>query len=128
MKLLLDTHLLLWAAAEPARLSAKARALLKDEANELWFSAVSVWEVAIKRALGRPDFKVDTRQWRQALLDNGYLEMAVRGVHATALDGLPALHHDPFDRMLVAQATVENITLLTADKLVAQYQGPVRKV
>jgi PIN domain nuclease of toxin-antitoxin system len=128
MKLLLDTHLLLWAAAEPARLSAKARALIQDEANELWFSAVSVWEVSIKRALGRPDFKIDTRQWRQALLDNGYLELAVRGVHATALDGLPPLHQDPFDRMLVVQAAVENLTLLTADKLVAQYPGSIRKV
>ncbi len=128
MKLLLDTHLLLWAAAEPARLSAKARALLSDEANELWFSAVSVWEVAVKCALGRPDFTVDTRQWRQALLDNGYLEMQIRGIHAMALDGLPALHQDPFDRMLLAQAKVENMTLLTADKRVAQYPGPVRKV
>ena len=128
MKLLLDTHLLLWAAGGPAHLSARARALIKDPANQLVFSAASLWEIAIKCRLGRDDFRVDPRLLRRGLLDNGYGELPITSEHAVALDGLPALHKDPFDRILVAQATVEGLTLLTTDPVVAQYRGPVRKV
>jgi PIN domain nuclease of toxin-antitoxin system len=128
MKILLDTHLLLWAAGEPGRLSARARALIKDPANELVFSAASLWEIAIKRRLGRDDFHVDPRLLRRGLIDNGYGELAMTSEHAVATDSLPPLHKDPFDRILVAQATVEGITLLTADPMVTQYRGPVRKV
>jgi PIN domain nuclease of toxin-antitoxin system len=128
MKLLLDTHLLLWAAGQPAHLSARARALIKDPANQLIFSAASLWEIAIKCRLGRDDFRVDPRLLRRGLLDNGYGELPITSEHAVAIDGLPALHKDPFDRILVAQATVEGMTLLTADPVVAQYRGPVRKV
>ncbi len=128
MKLLLDTHLLLWAAGAPDQLSAEARKLLEDPLNELLFSAASLWEIAIKRGLGRADFQVDARVLRRGLLDNGYQELAITSAHAVSIDSLPSIHKDPFDRILVAQATVEGITLLTADALVAQYPGPIRYV
>src|ERR1700691_4738526 len=128
MRLLLDTHLLLWAAGKPDRLSTVARRLIKDAGNELMFSAASFWEIAIKRGLGRRDFQVDPRLLRRGLLDNRYSELLIGSDHAVAIDGLPRLHKDPFDRILVAQAIVEGITLLTVDPLVAQYAGPVRRV
>lgn len=128
MKLLLDTQLLLWAAGDPSRLSAVARALIEAPDNELFFSAVSLWEITIKRGLGRPDFQADPRVLRRGLLDNGYRELSVSSEHAVAIESLPPIHKDPFDRMLVSQATVEGITLLTADSSVAQYPGPVRGV
>lgn len=128
MKLLLDTHLLLWAAAQPERLSADARALLEDPRNELLFSSASVWEVAIKRGLGRADFHVDPRLLRRGLIDNGYDELVITSEHVVAIDGLPPIHKDPFDRILVAQSLVEGIALLTTDPLLAQYPGPVRRV
>src|SRR5580658_8101594 len=128
MKLLLDTHLLLWAAGEPHRLSSAAGKLLENKRNELFFSAISLLEVAIKRGLGRNDFQVEPRLLRRGLLDNGYSELPIGSNHAVALDGLAPLHKDPFDRILIAQATVEGITLLTMDPLVAQYSGPIRQV
>src|SRR5271170_5068217 len=108
MKLLLDTRLLLWAAAQPDRLSQKARALIADMDNELLFSVASLWEVAIKRGLDRDDFLVVA-----SLQDNGYVEMPITGAHAVAVYGLPPIHKDPFDRILVAQSMIEGITLLT---------------
>jgi PIN domain nuclease of toxin-antitoxin system len=126
VKLLLDTHLLLWASGDPARLRAAARALLDDPANELMFSAASLWEVTIKAGLVRDDFQVDARVLRRGLLDNGYAEMPISSAHAVAVAGLPPLHRDPFDRLLVAQAGVEGITLLTSDEAVARYPGPIR--
>lgn len=128
MKLLLDTHLLLWAAGSPDLLPATARPLLEDEQNELLFSVASLWEIAIKSGQGRSDFKVDARVLRRGLLDNGYQELVITSEHAVFIDSLLPLHKDPFDRILVAQASVEGITLLTTDSLVAQYPGPVRKV
>lgn len=128
MKLLLDTHLLLWAAGEPERLPAEARDLIGAPEHELLFSAASLWEIAIKRGLGRDDFQVDTRLLRRGLLDNGYGELPITSAHVVAVDSLPLIHKDPFDRILVSQATVEGITLLTADSLLAQYPGPIRRV
>jgi PIN domain nuclease of toxin-antitoxin system len=128
MKLLLDTHLLLWAAGLPNRLSPAARTLIDSSANELLFSAASIWEVAIKRGLGRSDFQADPRLLRRGLLDNGYSELPVLSDHVVVIESLPPIHKDPFDRLLIAQATVEGITLLTADSVVAQYPGPVRMV
>jgi len=128
MKLLLDTHLLLWAAGHPDRLSAEARKIIDDSDNELLFSAASLWEVVIKRGLSRDDFKVDARILRRGLLDNGYSEMPIVSDHVVAVESLPTIHKDPFDRLLAAQATVEGITLLTTDSLVAQYPGPIRTV
>lgn len=128
MKVLLDTHLLLWAAGEPDKLSPHARDLIGDKDNELLFSAASIWEVAIKAGLGRDDFTLDARLLRRALLDNLYNELPVTGEHAAAIAGLPPIHKDPFDRVLVAQSEVEGVTLLTADDMVARYSGPIRKV
>ena len=128
MKLLLDTHLLLWAAAEPERLPVDVRDLIEDAGNDLLFSAASLWEVAIKSSLGRDDFTADPAVLRRGLLDNGYVELPVASDHAVATVMLPSIHRDPFDRMLVAQAQVEGITLLTADAVVAHYPGPIRKV
>jgi len=128
MKLLLDAHLLLWAAEGTGQLPAAARELIEDPANELFFSAASLWEIAIKRGLDRPDFQVDARVLRRGLLDNGYSELPITSEHAVAIDTLPPIHKDPFDRILIAQTMVEGIILLTTDSLVAQYPGPVRRV
>jgi PIN domain nuclease of toxin-antitoxin system len=128
VKFLLDTHVLLWAAGQPDRLPAKARRLLGDPRNELVFSAASLWEIAIKKGLGRGDSEVDARLLRRGLLDNGYGELAVTSAHAVAIDGLPPIHKDPFDRLLVAQSLVEGIILLTADPVMAQYPAPVQRV
>jgi PIN domain nuclease of toxin-antitoxin system len=128
VKLLLDTQLLLWAAGQPERLSKAARRLLDDPRNELIFSAASLWEVTIKSSLGREDFRVEPRLLRRGLLDNGYAELPVTSHHAVNIDGLPPLHKDPFDRLLLSQALSEGITLLTTDSTLAQYPGPVRKV
>ena len=126
MKFLLDTHLLLWAAGEPDKLPPAALAAIENRDNELIFSAASLWEVAIKRGLGRADFVVDPRLLRRGLLDNGYHELPVTSEHAVAVDGLPPIHKDPFDRILVAQTIVEGITLLTVDDLVAAYPASIR--
>jgi PIN domain nuclease of toxin-antitoxin system len=128
VKLLLDTHLLLWAAGAPDRIPAKYRRLISDEQNELLFSAASIWEVAIKSGLDRKDFRVDARLLRRGLLDNSYTELPIRSEHVVGIIGLPPIHRDPFDRLLVAQATLEGVTLLTLDPVVAQYPGPIRSL
>lgn len=128
MTLLLDTHVLLWAAGQPDRLSAPARALLEDKMQTLMFSAASLWEIAIKHGLGRADFQVDPRLLRRGLRERDYVELPVTSAHAVAAGGLPPIHKDPFDRILIAQATVEGILLLTADPLLARYPAPIRMV
>lgn len=128
MKLLLDTQILLWAAGQPDRLSAAARKLLDNPGNELLFSAASLWEIAIKKTLGRADFRVEPRLLRRGLLDNGYAELPVTSQHAVNIDSLPPLHKDPFDRLLLAQTLSEGITLVTGDAQLARYPAPVRKV
>lgn len=105
-----------------------ARALLNAPENELLFSAASMWEIAIQCALGRRDFRVNARLLRRGLLDNGYGELPIGSEHALATETLPQIHKDPFDRILIAQATVEDITLLTVDSQIAQCLGPVRLV
>lgn len=109
-------------------MSAEAKRYLDDPANELIFSAASLWEITIKASLGRDDFRVDPRRLRLALLAHGYIELPVTSEHAVHLDALSPLHKDPFDRLLVAQALAEGVTLLTADAQVAEYAGCVRKV
>jgi len=128
VKLLLDTQLLLWAAAHPRRLSSAARKLINDTQHELIFSAASLWEITIKNSLGRDDFRVEPRVLRRGLLDNGYVELPITSEHAVSATALPELHRDPFDRLLIAQATCEGITLVTADAIVGQYPGPIRRV
>ena len=126
MKLLLDTHIVLWAVGEPNRLPADARALMEEEATELVFSAASLWEIAIKNGLGRASFSVDPRLLRRNLLENDYRELPITGAHATAVDLLPAIHRDPFDRILITQAQIEGLTLVTADSMLARYPGPIQ--
>ena len=126
MSFLLDTHVLLWAAGAPDRLPGDARAMIESPEIELVFSAASLWEIAIKSGLGRPDFMVDPRLLRRGLLENDYTELSVTGAHAVAVDLLPPIHRDPFDRILVAQAQVEGITLLTADEIVGRYPGSIQ--
>lgn len=128
MKVLLDTHILLWAAGEPHRLPVAARELLENPAIEPMFSPASLWGIAIKRSLERIDFQVDPRLLRRGLLDNGYQELPITGEHAVAVVGLPSLHKDPFDRMLIAQAIVAGIELITVNEIVARYPGPIRRV
>ena len=128
MKLLLDTHILLWAADGSDQLPAEARRLLNDPVNELFFSPASLWEVVIKNGLGRADFKVDPHLLRRGLMDNSYHELAITSAHTVAIEGLPEIHKDPFDRILVAQATTEGMVLVTSDAVVAQYPGPIQKV
>ena len=112
----------------PSRLPDGVRSLIEDPDTEVVFSAVSLWEVAVKNGLGREDFDVDPRLLRRDLLEHGYTELPVTGAHAVAVDLLPRIHKDPFDRMLVAQVQVEGITLLTADDVVARYPGPIRAI
>ena len=128
MRALLDTHLLLWAAFDPARLSPVAKELIESSVESTFFSLVTLWEVAIKNGLGKPGFSADPRALRKSLLNNGFLELLINSEHAFTAGGLPPIHKDPFDRMLVAQATVEGITLLTADATIARYPGPIQKV
>ena len=128
MKLLIDTHLVLWASGVSGRLSPEARRLIEADDNDPVFSAASLWEITIKRGLGRSDFSVDPRLLRRGLLDNGWTELVIQSDHVVAIDSLPALHKDPFDRLLIAQAHVEGMLLLTSDAVVATYPGPIRLV
>ena len=122
-RVVVDTHLVVWAAQGSDRLPPAAHAIMAA-----LVSAARLWEVAVKSGLGRPDFRVDAARLRKGLLQNGYRELPVLGVHAVATMTLPPLHKDPFDRILVAQAMVEGVLLLTADAAFAAYGGPVRLV
>ncbi len=122
MKLLIDTHLLIWAAGSSKQLPALARQLMGDRGNTLLFSPASIWEVAIKQNLGRADFQVDARSLRRQLLDNGYVELSITSEHASGVAGLPNVDHkDPFDRLLVSQAISECVPLLTNDEQLPRY-------
>ena len=126
MNCLLDTQLLLWAAGDPDRLANEVQLLLQDPQTQPCFSAASIWEVAIKNGLGRPDFQADPRLLRRGLLENGYVELPVTGSHAAEIDLLPPIHKDPFDRLLIAQSRIEGLNLLTTDRLMARYPGPIQ--
>jgi PIN domain nuclease of toxin-antitoxin system len=128
VKLLLDTHILLWAAGDPERLSDSARTLLTAPENSLFFSVASLWEMVIKRGLGRHDFKVNPRRLREMLVAHGYSELTVCAEHVLAMESLPPIHKDPFDRLLLAQARTEGMILLTVDASVSQYKESVLTV
>ena len=128
MNILLDTHIVLWSVFKTKSLSSDARMLLEDPSNQLIFSTVNLWEITIKRAQGRPDFQVDPRPLREALLLGGYQELPISSEHAMSVGQLPRIHRDPFDRLLIAQAMVEGCLLLTADRKVSRYPGLIRKV
>lgn len=126
MTLLLDTHVLLWALMAPQRLSPGLRAALMQPENRVHFSAASVWEIAIKRALGRPDYTFDPDTVARAALDTDFEPLSVRHDHAARVRHLPRLHADPFDRMLLAQAQCEGAQLVTADRALMDYPAPLR--
>ena len=128
MNLLLDTHILLWVAGQPDRLSEECRELLLNPANNLIFSAASLWEISIKTGIGRSDFNVDPIRLRKMLLLNTYRELSINSEHATAVIALPSLHKDPFDRMLITQARIEGLLLITSDAKVASYGEGILKV
>ena len=128
MQLLLDTHLLLWAVGEPERLDAALIQMLEDPLNTPVFSVVSLWELVIKRGLDRPDFRVEPSLIRHALLEVGWRALTVEAHQVFAVGQLPALHRDPFDRLLLAQAQADGLLLITADQQLAQYPGPVRRM
>lgn len=128
MRLLLDTHLLLWALAEPGRLDAKTKLALEHPGNEVLFSAASLWEIAIKASLGRVDFNFDPQQVLQAALETGFVELPVFSAAAILVAKLPTHHRDPFDRLLIAQAMSEPVRLYTADPLLPPYSELVTLV
>jgi PIN domain nuclease of toxin-antitoxin system len=128
MRLLVDTHLLLWATAKSRRLPKEARRLLEDPGNEVFFSAASLWEIVIKAALRKPDFKVDVALLRPALSEMGFTELPVSAIHAEGLARLPPIHKDRCDRMLVAQSLAEPLVLLTNDGALAGYGNVVKVV
>ena len=128
MKFLFDTHVALWTLFNDSRLSREAREIVSNPGNEFVFSVCNIWEIAIKRGLNTPNFQHDPREIRQYLLRNGCEELTIHSRHVVEVDSLPPIHIDPFDRILIAQAMVEGITLLTADAVIAKYPGPIRKV
>ena len=127
MRLLLDTHLLLWAVADSERLPPEARSLIEDPRNDVHYSAASIWEIAIKSALRRKDFRMDLAVLPSTFAVMGLTELPVKAEHAVGIGALPSIHRDPFDRLLVAQSIVEPMILLTNDDVLARY-GPVVRV
>ncbi len=127
-RFLVDTQLLLWNVYGSRKLPARVARLFRDGRHQFFYSAASLWEIAIKAARGREDFVADTAAIRDALEANGFQELAVAGAHAVALAALPPLHADPFDRMLVAQAIVEPMALITSDERLAAYPGTIEVV
>ncbi len=128
MKILADTHILAWFAEDAAELTSEMRAIIENDDNILFFSPASIWELAIKKALKKANFRLEPRVLHEALLANGFEELAVTSVHALMVETLPPVHKDPFDRLLIAQAIHEEMLLLTSDAIVAQYEGPIRLV
>ena len=120
MRILLDTHIALWAVTGSRRLSRKGQQLILD-ADEVHVSAATLWEIAIKHALGKGDMPVTPGPALQAFLDAGYALLSIKPEHAVRVADLPSIHNDPFDRLLVAQARFEPITLVTSDRLMGEY-------
>ena len=121
MRVLLDTNVLLWVVTEPARLSQDTQTFVRDRSNDVMFSAVSIWEIAIKFGLRRVDFRVDPRSVAKEARDGGFRELPLTASVAAMVDTLPAFHRDPFDRLLIAQAIAVSARLLTADQTLARY-------
>jgi PIN domain nuclease of toxin-antitoxin system len=128
VRLLFDTQLWVWIATAPERLPAEARTAFADPANEVAWSVVTIWEIAIKLGLARPDFEVEPEGMIAFLRSGPFTELPIQAEHALPILGLPKLHTDPFDRLLIAQAMAEGMTLLTTDRKIAAYPGPIRRV
>ena len=127
-ELLLDTHIAMWSVEDSPRLSKKARRLIAEPENILFFSAITIWEISIKRGLGKHNFNYDPDEVRRTLLRDGYQELQLTSLQALSLKALPMIHRDPFDRILIAQALSEGLTLLTSEKTVAKYPGRIKLV
>ena len=126
MRVLTDTHVLLWALLRPARLDPACREVLESPEHQVFFSAVNIWEIAIKRALDRPDFDVEPDALHRAAIETGFRELRISAVHAAAVRHLPPHHRDPFDRLLIVQAQIEPLLLMTDDPLISLY--PVQRI
>ncbi len=126
MSVLLDTHFLIWGAVAPDRIPASAKDLLVEPDAPITFSMASIWEVAIKASLGKPDFSVDPSRLRLGLLDRDFQELQIKSEHLYEIQSLPHHHRDPFDRLLIAQARVEGLAFITCDKQLSLYGDPVR--
>ena len=128
MRVLLDTHIILWALADSPRLPQRAHQMIMDETNQLYFSAASVWEVSIKHSLSSSQMPVSGADLIGYLQQAGYVELSVTSIHAAEVEKLPHHHKDPFDRILIAQALSEPMILLTHDRLLGKYGEFVRVV
>jgi PIN domain nuclease of toxin-antitoxin system len=128
VRLLLDTHVLLWALSAPKHLSKKARSEIENRANDVMFSAASIWEIAIKWTLKRSDFRVTPNEILAAAIESGFRELPVRSTAAAHVAALPAHHRDPFDRLLIAQAVTEPAILYTADPQLEIYSELVHRI
>lgn len=127
-RFLVDTQLLLWNALGSQRLPARVGRLFRDGRHEFFASVASLWEVAIKSSQGKKGFAVSAVSLRENLIDNGFHELPVTGAHAVAIDRLPQLHGDPFDRLIVAQALVEPMVLITTDARLGAYPGTIEVI
>lgn len=125
MRLLLDTHILLWALTDDPRLSIPVRTLLLEPHNDVFFSAASVWEIAIKRTLRRSEIPISATEAIRLFHEAGYEELSISANHTAMVETLPPLHADPFDRLLVAQALTEPMRLITHDRIVASYSSNI---
>ena len=125
---LVDTHVLIWLAVDSPRLSDVVRDLLSDPDNHIFFSAISIFEIAVKERLSKRGFDVEASAIRRMMIENDFPELSVTGLHAAHVVTLPLVHRDPFDRLLVAQAMMEGFTLMTADEQIARYPGPIFKI
>jgi PIN domain nuclease of toxin-antitoxin system len=125
MRILLDTHVALWAITDDVRLPPAARNIILDPRTEVFVSAASVWEIAIKHSLARHDMPISGKEAAAWFEEAGYIMLAVSASHAAAVEDLPPVHADPFDRLLVAQALTEPLRLLTHDQTVAGYSDTI---
>lgn len=128
MNLLLDTHVALWAITDSPKLPKKARELIESSKSSVWISAATVWEIAIKHSLGRGDMPVSSQDALRYFRDSGYSLLPVEPEHAAAVEDLPTHHADPFDRILVAQAIVEPMRLITHNAMVARYSNTIIEI
>jgi PIN domain nuclease of toxin-antitoxin system len=125
MRLLIDTHILIWALEGSSQLSTKARDLLRDPMHEHWVSAASVWEIAIKSSLGKLTLARPLRELEKGIIAAGFEVLNITIQHAAAITDIELKHNDPFDRLLLAQCEVETLRLVTADKTLAEYNGVI---
>ena len=126
MNFLLDTHILIWVAISPHKISLELASLLSDPSNHLYFSSASIWEIPLKESLGKRDFEISSKKLHGGLIENGYKEIKISALHAMEAIKLPFIYRDPFDRILVTTAIWENMPLLTNDSTLSPYHSLVR--